>query len=131
IGDDVLGFPARSLSDVPAGEYYAQAVLHKYDTFNLANGKTVKLPAARGAGQNWRKEPGNLFSNPVKVRFDPESDGKIKINLSEVNPPIEEPEDTEFVRHLKIRSELLSEFWGTDVYLRAHVLVPRGFDEHP
>ncbi|MEQ8515715.1 MAG: hypothetical protein RIC38_08940 [Chromatocurvus sp.] len=131
IDDGILGFPALSLKEVPAGEYTVQAVLHKYGTFTLSNGKTVKLPAARGAGQNWRKEPGNLFSQPVKLRIDPDSTEVQRLVLSEVNPPIAEPEDTEYVRHIRIRSELLSEFWGTDVYLRAHVLVPRGFDEHP
>ena len=131
IGNDVLGFPALSLDGVPAGDYWVQAVLHKYDTFTLGNGKTVKLPAARGAGQNWRKEPGNLFSEPVRLRVDPQDASVQRIVLSEVNPPIEEPQDTPYVRHLKIRSELLSDFWGTDVYLRAHVLVPHGFDEHP
>ena len=77
IGGKVLGFPARSLSDVPAGEYSVQAVLHKYETFNLSNGKTVKLPEARGAGQNWRKEPGNLVSKPFKVKYDPKSNKSI------------------------------------------------------
>ncbi|WP_411816339.1 alpha/beta hydrolase-fold protein [Hyphococcus sp. DH-69] len=131
IGTNVLGFPARDLKDVPAGEYYVQAVLHKYDTFNLSNGKTVKLPAARGAGQNWRLEPGNLVSEPKKVKFDPKKRGRIKVSLNQVNPEIAEPEDTEFIRHIKIRSDMLSEFWGTDVYLRAHVLVPKDFDKHP
>ncbi len=131
IDDQVLGFPALSLDAVPAGDYWVQAVLRKYDTFNLANGKTVKLPAARGAGQNWRKEPGNLFSEPMKLSFDPQASTVTRVELSEVNPAIEEPEDTTYIRHLKIRSEMLSEFWGTDVYLRAHVLVPHGFDDHP
>ncbi|MFN2329162.1 MAG: alpha/beta hydrolase-fold protein [Chromatocurvus sp.] len=131
IDNDVLGFPARRIKDIPEGEYYVQAVLHKYDTFNLSNGKTVKLPAARGAGQNWRKEPGNLYSKPVKLSIRPDSENIERIVLSEVNPSIDEPEDTEYVRHIKIRSELLSEFWGTDVYLRAHVLVPHGFDDNP
>jgi hypothetical protein len=67
----------------------------------------------------------------MKVRVDPDSDSVTRISLSEVNPPIPELEDTKYVRRIKIRSELLSEFWGTDVYLRAHVLVPHGFDEHP
>lgn len=131
IDNDVVGFPARRIKDIPEGEYYVQAVLHKYDTFNLSNGKTVKLPAARGAGQNWRKEPGNLYSKPVKLTIRPNSQDIERIVLSEVNPPIDEPEDTEYVRHIKIRSELLSGFWGTDVYLRAHVLVPHGFDDNP
>jgi hypothetical protein len=30
-----------------------------------------------------------------------------------------------------MRSDLLSDFWGTDVYLGAHVLLPAGFNEHP
>ncbi|MEX6632290.1 hypothetical protein [Hyphococcus lacteus] len=131
IGTDVLGFPAKDLKEVPAGEYFVQAILHKYDTFNLSNGKTVKLPAARGAGQNWRLEPGNLVSEPRKVSFDPNKRGRINVSLDQVNPEIDEPENTEFIRHIKIRSEMLSEFWGTDVFLRAHVLVPKDFDEHP
>ncbi|MDT0575923.1 alpha/beta hydrolase-fold protein [Croceicoccus sp. F390] len=131
IGREVLGFPAEDMSMVPAGNYHVQAVLHKYDTFNLANGKTVQLPAARGAGQNWRNEPGNLFSTPRQISFDPARTGDIAITLDQVNPAIAEPQDTEFVRHFKIRSESLSEFWGTDVFIRGHVLVPRGFDDHP
>lgn len=131
IDGQVLGFPARKLSDVPAGQYFVQAVLHKYDTFELGNGKTVKLPAARGAGQNWRKEPGNLFSKARGLSFDPTSTALTRLELSEVNPPIAEPEDSEYIRRIKIRSERLSAFWGTDVYLRAHVLVPHNFDQHP
>ena len=128
---ETLGFPAAEMSRVPAGEYNVQAVLHKYDTFNLSNGKTVKLPAARGAGQNWRKEPGNLYSTPKKISFDPSRSGTIDVVLDQVMPEIEEPKDTKYIRHFKMRSEKLSEFWGTDVYVRGHVLVPEGFDEHP
>ncbi|MEP1383735.1 MAG: alpha/beta hydrolase-fold protein [Paraglaciecola sp.] len=131
IGNDVLGFPAKNIESIPKGEYYVQAVLHKYQTFNLASGKTVKLPAIPSAGQNWKKEPGNLVSKPFKVIFDPTDNNIIKIILSEVNPNIQEPKDTEYIRHIKIRSQLLSEFWGTDIFLRAHVLVPHDFDKHP
>ncbi|MDG2520429.1 hypothetical protein P7B02_02660 [Caulobacter segnis] len=125
------GFPAEDLSQVPAGRYFVQAVLHKYDTYTLENGKTVKLPAARGAGQNWRKEPGNLVSTPKQIDFDPAKGGQIEVVLDKVNPAIEEPKDTEFVRHFKIRSEKLSKFWGRDTFIRGHVLVPKDFDKHP
>lgn len=131
IGKDVLGYPGRSLSDVPAGTYTVQAVLHKYDTFTLGNGKTVKLPAARGAGQNWRNEPGNIISKPFKINYDPKRAGEIKIALTDVLPEIEEKKDTEFVRRFKFKSERLSKFWGRDVYMRGHVLVPKDFDKHP
>lgn len=131
IDTTVLGFPNNSLSQLKAGTYTAQVVLHKYDQFHLSTGQTVKLPAARGAGQNWRKEPGNLISKPVKVHFDPKRAGEIKLNLSEILPEIEEPKDTEFIRYFKFKSDRLSKFWGRDVYLNAHVLVPKDFDKHP
>jgi hypothetical protein len=127
----VLGYPAESLSAVPAGEYTVQAVLHKYQTYTLATGHTVKLPAARGAGQNWREEPGNIISEPVKVRFNPASKDVATVALTKVIPRVVEPKDSEFIRHFKIRSERLSKFWGTDVYIRGHVLVPKDFDKHP
>lgn len=131
IGGDVLGYPAESLGQVPAGEYMVQAVLHKYQTFKLSTGHTVKLPAARGAGQNWRLEPGNIISEPMKIRFDPASKDIVTIPLTKVLPPIEEPKDDAFIRHFKIKSERLSKFWGTDVFIRGHILVPLDFDKHP
>jgi len=48
-----------------------------------------------------------------------------------VIPDIEPAKDTHFVKHVRMRSKLLSEFWGEDIYLGAHVLLPKGFDEHP
>ncbi|WP_353216904.1 hypothetical protein [Sandarakinorhabdus sp.] len=131
IGTGVLGYPAEDLSAVPAGDYIVQAVLHKYQTYKLASGHTVKLPAARGAGQNWRAEPGNIISEPMKIRFDPASKATVTVPLTKVLPPIAEAKDSEFIRHFKIKSERLSKFWGTDVFIRGHVLVPKGFDKHP
>ena len=55
----------------------------------------------------------------------------IQINLDQIIPAIEEPEDTEWIKHIKFKSEKLSKFWGRDMYLGAHVLLPKGFDEHP
>lgn len=131
IGTGVLGYPAEDLSQVPAGDYVVQAVLHKYQTYNLASGHTVKLPAARGAGQNWREEPGNIISEPMKISFNPLARNIVTIPLTKVIPPVTEPVDSEFVRHFKIKSERLSKFWGTDVFIRGHVLVPKDFDKHP
>ncbi len=128
--DAVFGFPAEKLSDVPAGDFWVQALVHKYEDFTLSNGKQVKLPMDRGEGQQWRRAPGNLFSTPVQVSFDPSNEDPIEIVLDQVIPPIVEPSDTEYVKHIKIRSERLSEFWGRDMYLGAHVLIPHGFDQN-
>ena len=58
--DNAYGYPVRHLRDVPAGEYYVQAVLHRYETFHRSDGHTVKLPMDRGEGQHWNIAPGNL-----------------------------------------------------------------------
>ena len=129
IDGDTFGYPHDSLKDVPPGEYFAQAVLHRYDDFELGNGKIVKLPMDRGEGQQWERSPGNLYSEPRTVRVAP--GGDIRIVMENVIEPIEPPADTDFIKHVKIRSDRLSEFWGRDMYLAAHVLLPAGFDEHP
>jgi hypothetical protein len=131
IGTGVLGYPAEDMASLPKGDYFVQGIFHKYQTYRLGNGKVVKLPAARGAGQNWRKEPGNIISKPVRMSFDPARAGEIVIPLDTVLPAIAEAKDSEFIRHFKIRSERLSKFWGTDVFIRGHVLVPKDFDKHP
>lgn len=126
-----FGYPIESLADVPAGTYYAQALLHKYETFTRSDGHTVKLPMDRGEGQQWQLAPGNLLNKPVKIDFDPASKGAIPIAMDSQIPPIPEPADTEYVKHIKIKSKLLSDFWGRDMYLGAHVLLPQGWAEHP
>jgi len=126
-----FGYPIESLAEVPAGDYYVQALLNKYETFNRVDGKTVKLPPDRGEGQQWNRKPGNLYSTPRKISFDPASSTSIDIQLDQEIPAIEPPEDSKYIKHIRIRSERLSEFWGRDMYLGAHVLLPEGFEEHP
>ncbi len=136
-GDEVLidgsifGFPIQSINDIPAGEYYVQALLHTYETFNLSTGHTVKLPNDNGEGQHWNRSPGNLLSSPAKLNIDPSSNNTIKLVMDQIIPPLEEPEDTKYIRHVKMQSDLLTKFWGRPMYLGAHILLPEGFDEHP
>ncbi len=127
----VFGFPVKSLSEVPAGEYYVQALLQKYETFKRADGRVIKLPMDQGEGRRWSTAPGNLISTPKKVRIDPNSTGRIDIVLDKAIPPFPEEKDTKYIKHIKIQSKLLTEFWGRPMYLGAIVLLPEGFDEHP
>ncbi len=131
VGDGAFGHPVARLADIQPGEYFVQALLHRYDTFARGDGHVVKLPASWAAGQRWNREPGNLYSTPRRLLVGPAVDEPITIRLDQVIPPIEPPADTKYVRHIKIRNERLSEFWGRDMFLGAHVLVPEGFDDHP
>jgi Putative esterase len=125
-----LGFPIPSTADLPAGDYYVQAVLNIYETFRRADGHTLKLPPDMGEGQQWNKKPGNLYSKPQKMHIDPNG-GVIRIALTDKIPPIEPPKDTRFIKHVRIQSKLLTEFWGRPMFIGAHVLLPAGFEEHP
>jgi Putative esterase len=126
-----FGWPAASLAALKAGDYTVQAVLNRYETFHRADGKTLKLPPEMGEGQQWAKKPGNLYSKPMKVHLDPAHGQRVTIILDQKIAAIPDDKDTPFVRHVKIKSEMLSKFWGRPVYLAAHVLVPNGFDAHP
>ena len=130
IDDAAYGYPLRYLHDVPAGDYFMQVVLHRYETFHRADGYTVKLPMDRGEGQHWQLAPGNLYSKPQKVTLRSGGDA-VQIVLDQTIPAIPEPKDTAYIRHLKIQSELLTKFWERPIFLSANVLVPEGFDAHP
>ncbi len=129
VDEQAFGYPVRSLADLKPGDYYVQAVLHRYETFHRADGYTVKMPMDRGEGQHWNLAPGNLYSKPQKVSLS--AAAVIPIVLDQRIPPIPAPKDTKYIRHVRLKSELLSKFWGRPMFLGANVLVPEGFDEHP
>jgi hypothetical protein len=131
---NVFGFPHASLAEVPPGDYFVQALLNRYETFHRADGHVVKLPPDRGEGQQWARKPGNFFTKPQRIHLDPRAAAPAQLGsslvLSEEIPPIEPAKDTAWIKHVKIRSERLSKFWGRDVELGACVLLPAGFDAH-
>jgi hypothetical protein len=131
IGPKAPGYPMQSLADVPAGKYWGQAVLHKYETFHRSDGQTVKLPMDRGEGQQWTKAPGNLLSKPAELTIDPSARSAPTIVLDQIIPPIQAPKSTKYLKHETIQSERLTRFWGRPMHLGAHILLPEGFDSHP
>jgi len=131
VDNSTLGYPIVSLDQLPAGDYYVQAVLNIYETFHRSDGHTVKLPPDMGEGQQWFDKPGNLLSKPERIHLDPANGETIRIALTDKIPPVEEPKDTKYVKHFSIQSKLLTDFWGRPMYLGAIVVLPEGFDEHP
>jgi len=127
----VFGYPLASLAEVPDGTYRVQALLHRYETFHRADGHVVKLPMDRGEGQRWNRAPGNLLTAPLEIALRRRDPQPIRLELDRAIPPIEPPADSEYVKHVRIRSELLSEFWGRPMHLGAVLLLPHGFAEHP
>ena len=107
------GFPALRLSDVEEGYYLVQSVLMK-------PGEILDLNA-----------PGNMFSDVQKMHIDPQSaSNEVSISLNHIIPE-ETPKDSEFLKFIKIKSDLLSTFHGKPFYLRAGVILPRNFYKNP
>jgi S-formylglutathione hydrolase FrmB len=85
----------------------------------------------RGEGQHWNLAPGNLLSTPTAVTYDPDGKQALSITLNSKIPPVKTPEDTKYIKHIRIQSKLLTAFWGRPMYLGAHILLPEGWDTHP
>jgi len=131
VNDRADAYPLASLRDLPRGRYWVQAVLNRYETFTLSTGHTVKLPPDKGEGQQWARKPGNLYSTPRWITLDARAGLTPTVALDHEIAPIAPPKDTKWIKHVTIRSERLSKFWGRDMYIGANVLLPAGFDEHP
>ena len=123
-----VAYPLSSLDELPAGDYFVQAVLHVYTEFHRSDGHVIWAPMDQWEGQRWAFSPGNLISEPQQVHLDPERGGSFELRLTDVLPPIEMPEDTEWVKRFKIQSELLTEFWGHPIFLGATVVLPKDYE---
>jgi hypothetical protein len=131
IDGSVTGWPAHSLKDIPAGDYWVQALLNRYETFHRADGYTVKMPMDQGEGQHWESKPGNFYSKPAKLHVDPAAGGEIRISMEEEVPPVAPLTDTAQVKYLRVPNERLTKFWGRPMSLGAIVLLPSGWETHP
>ena len=127
IDPSTFAYPVGSVADIPEGEYSVQALLHKYETFNLSTGHKVKLPMDQGEGQHWNISPKNIYSVPVQLTLGKGSPA-VALKITEEIPSIKPVLDSEYIKHIKIQSESLTEFWGRPMHLQANVIVPHGFD---
>ncbi len=125
------GYPYARLGALPPGDYWAQALVHVYTEYRRRDGHVIQAPQDQWEGQRWAFSPGNLVSVPRRVRVDPASDTPIRLELAAVLPPVDVPPDTEWVRRVRIRSRILSDWWGHPMYLGAVVLLPRGYGDDP
>jgi Putative esterase len=110
IDETCAAFPIDSLAKLPAGDYYVQAL---FDS-------NVDLKSVNA--------PGNLYSEAQKIHLDPSRGSTVKIELTHKVPDEQLPVDSEYIKYVKIQSTLLSKFHGRPIYLRAGVILPRGFD---
>jgi hypothetical protein len=131
VDESVVGWPVRSIKDIPAGDYWVQALINRYETFRRSDGHTIKMPMDQGEGQRWEAKPGNLYSKPAKLHLDPARGGVIRIAMDQEIPPVKPPVDTAQVKYIRVQNERLTKFWGRPMQLGAIVTLPYGWDAHP
>jgi hypothetical protein len=128
VDESSSGFPVK-LDELPSGDYYVQAILNVYTECHRADGHTVWVHLDQWEGQQFGTSPGNLISAATRVHLDRQA--HIRLTLTKILPPIDTPPDTEWVKHIKFKSAMLSNFWGCPIFIGATVLLPRGYDGHP
>ncbi|HEY0078012.1 MAG TPA: alpha/beta hydrolase-fold protein [Pyrinomonadaceae bacterium] len=101
-------FPLETLSQLPAGEYFVQAL---FDS-------NVDLKSVNA--------PGNLYSDVQSVRLDASRGATVRLELARRVLPEELPAETEYVKYVRLQSKLLSAFHKRPIYLRAGIILPRG-----
>lgn len=129
--DSSVAGSVGSLGEVAPGRYAVQALCDVYQWYERGDGHSLWAPGVGWEGRVFTKAPGNLFSKPLVVDWDAAGDGVVELVLDQVVPAVEFPEDSSWVRRFRIRSEVLSAFWGRDMEVGATVLLPAGYDEEP
>ncbi len=107
---DVKSVGLEKLSSNSSDRYYCQVVYKQ----NINDGQ--------------ENVPGNLYSKVDSTILSPNI--KINLNLDRLIPPFEII-NHKFVKSVVIKSKFLSDFSGRDRYLKAAVLLPSGYFDHP
>jgi len=124
-----LGSPVLSLSEIPAGDYWVQALVNVYSEFRRSDGHVVWMHDDQWEGQRWNRSPGNLYSRPQRVTFDGAKGYSISLVCDQVIAPVAIPPDTPWVKRFRMQSPMLTKFWGRPIFLGATVLLPRDYDQ--
>jgi photosystem II stability/assembly factor-like uncharacterized protein len=107
IDNGAAAFPISSLQAIPTGDYYVQALFDSNPDLGSVNA------------------PGNRYSDIQRVHVDPTAANSIKLALTNIIPPEQLPPDDEYLRFIKIQSDLLTRFHKRPIYLRAGIILPK------
>ena len=112
IDDTATASLNAKLSSLPAGRYFAQAVLDITTDIRLLNAE------------------GNLVSEVRELRINAQTKSPVSLELS--HRLVDEPaKETDLVKFVKIPSRLLSDFHHRPMFLRAGIILPRTYASEP
>ena len=129
---DDRGHPRREPARHSGRRVLGAAVRERLHAFPRADGHTVWLHMDQWEGQNWKRSPGNLYGDPVKMRD--------RSRVADADQARRRQGDSadrgrrptpSMVKRIKIQSQILTKWWGQPIFLGATVLLPKDYDEHP
>ena len=82
----------------------------------------------QNTGESDINAPGNLYSRSIEVRF--QNDTTLELPLDQIVGSIPLIDDR-FVKLVDIKSNVVSDFWKKEKRIRASVLLPSGYYDHP
>ena len=112
--ESALSFPVP-INKLNDGRYGIQAVMRRnLDSPSIAKG------------------PGTAYSKTILQQLDGASTGQVRLFIDQVVPPSSRGYvDTDQRKFVRIRSGLLSEFYGRDIFMEAAVALPQGYHDNP
>jgi len=128
VDDGAMAYP-KLLSEIPPGDYFVQAVINVYHEVHRSDGKTIWVHMNDGTIEFFSTAAGNLTSDVSRVHIG--TGGSVKIMITRVLPAEPRPQDTEWLKHVKVQSKKLTEFWGHPIFIHATILLPKGYADHP
>ncbi|GAG30356.1 unnamed protein product, partial [marine sediment metagenome] len=81
IDENTLGFPLKSLRDIPPGDYFVQGLINVYTEFHRSDGHVIWAHKDQWEGQRFNRSPGNLYSEIQSVHLEPSKGYTIKLRL--------------------------------------------------
>lgn len=135
----VFGWPNVSMGDIEPGTYNVQAFLTRYETVTRSDGSKVSVRFPCGDGGLNVDGFGSLTTAATEVAItgDAQTISLVFNNVTAVESFSGKEigscnqgnyEDTETLKHIKIRSKKLSKFWGRDMYVGANIVLPAGYN---
>ena len=90
IDETDLGTPVESLRDIPAGDYFVQAMVNVYSEFRRADGHVVWMHDDQWEGQHWNRVAGQpLQRGPDRCASIPRRAAVVNLVADKVIPPVQ------------------------------------------
>jgi photosystem II stability/assembly factor-like uncharacterized protein len=109
VDNRAAAFPISSLDALASGDYFVQAVFHTNTDLNSPNA------------------PGDRYSDVRAVHIDQGRGAIVSLQLTNTVPDEQAPFEDQYVKYVKIQSQLLTHFHGRPIYLRAGIILPRDY----